>query len=79
MLTLPIGKHRLTGQPDHSEITARRAAAAEASHRPGRRIELQPHPGPRRTNAPVWNHNLMRGAALEMAPRTPPSLPDATP
>lgn len=80
MLTLPIGKHRLTGQPDHSEITARRAAAAELLTVLDAESNFNLTPVPEGLLPYVWNHNLMRGAALEMAPQDPTQAsPSATP
>lgn len=70
-VTFPLGKHYLTGEPDRSEVARMFGAAAEAAAAadPEGRFEL--HPVPEGLLPFSWNHNLMRGAAMEMAPQDP--------
>ena len=70
-LTVPVGKHHLSCEPDPQAIAAHTAAADEL------RILLDAEDTFHLTAVPegllpyLWNHHLMRGAALEMAPQNP--------
>lgn len=79
-ITFPIAKHTLTGDPSPKEIATRLAQADELLTviDPESNFKLQPVP---EGLLPfIWNHNLMRGAALEHAPHNPANAsPSTTP
>jgi hypothetical protein len=79
-LTVPVAKHNVIGEPSAKEKSAQLAAAEEqlTTLDPEGNFHLEPVP---EAFLPfIWNHNLMRGAALEMAPQNPANAsPSTTP
>lgn len=77
-ITFPIGKSQLSGDPSAQEIAAHMAAADELLRviDPEGNFKLQPVP---EGLLPfIWNHNLMRGSALEHAPHNPANASPST-
>lgn len=72
LLTLPIGQRSpLAAMPDHAEIEQAHAHAAEAVSAVDPENVFRLSPVPEGLLPFVWNHNLMRGAAVERAPSDP--------
>lgn len=77
-ITFPIGKSQLSGDPSAQEIATHMAAADELLRviDPEGNFKLQPVP---EGLLPfIWNHNLMRGSALEHAPHNPANASPST-
>ncbi|BBN50918.1 ATP-binding protein [Mycobacterium avium] len=77
-LTFPIGKSQLSRDPSAQEIAAHMATADELLRviDPEGNFKLQPVP---EGLLPfIWNHNLMRGSALEHAPHNPANASPST-
>lgn len=77
-ITFPIGKSQLSQDPSTQEIAAHMAAADELLRviDPEGNFKLQPVP---EGLLPfIWNHNLMRGSALEHAPHNPANASPST-
>lgn len=70
-VTVPLGKHTISGEPDRSEVATRHAAARELLTVLDPENNFHLAPVPEGLLPFIWNHNLMRGAALEHAPRDP--------
>lgn len=70
-ITLPLGKHSVSGQPSKTEIATRIAAADELLTAVDPQGDYRLEPIPEGFLPFIWNHGLMRGAALEHAPRSP--------
>lgn len=74
-ITFPIGRHSLTGTPSAKEIHTQMTAADTLITvvDPEENFKLEPVPADLLPF--IWNHNLMRGAALEHAPHNPAHPP----
>lgn len=70
-ITFPLGKHTLVGELTADEIAVWNAAAAEMVTAVDPENNFKLLPVPHGLPAYVWNHNLLRGAAMEMAPQDP--------
>jgi AAA-like domain len=79
-ITFPLTKHTITGDPSPKDIAAAMTAAAELLTILDPEANLKLQPVPEGLLPFIWNHNLMRGAALEHAPHKPGSAsPSTTP
>ena len=78
LLNIPIGTHHLSAPPDSAEITAQLTAAEQAAAKADPESNYELCPAPEGLLPFVWNHNLMHGAAMEVAPMDPTNAVAAT-
>lgn len=78
-ITFPINKSQLNGQePSPREIAAQLAAADELLTVVDPEGDFNFRPVPEGLLPFIWNHNLMRGSALEHAPQDPANASPST-
>lgn len=77
-ITFPIGKSQLNGQPSAREVATQMAAADELLRLIDPEANFKLQPVPEGLLPFIWNHNLMRGSALEHAPHNPANASPST-
>lgn len=77
-ITFPIGKSQLNGEPSAHEVATQMAAADELLRVIDPEANFKLQPVPEGLLPFIWNHNLMRGSALEHAPHNPANASPST-
>jgi hypothetical protein len=77
-ITFPLGRSPLNGEPTPREVAAQLAVAEELLTVVDPEANFKLQPVPEGLLPFIWNHNLMRGSALEHAPHNPANASPST-
>ena len=77
-ITFPLGKSALRGEPSARDVAEQLAAAEELLTVIDPESNFRLQPVPEGLLPFIWNHNLMRGSALEHAPHNPANASPST-